>query len=417
MAVVNARLILKIDIVCLVTRPLMIIEPRVKGFLCTTAHPAGCREDVLQQIAYVKGQEKVDGGPARVLVVGASGGYGLASRITAAFGSGASTIGVFFERPSVKNRTASPGWYKSAAFTEEAEAAGLYAKNINGDAFSQEIKQKVIDTIKADLGQIDMLVYSLAAPARTLPDGTTVRSALKPIGEPFSGKTIDFKSSEIRDVSLEAASEEEIADTIRVMGGEDWEDWVHALLEAGVLADGAITTNYTYLGSEVTWPIYYHGTIGKAKEDLERASAALREPMSSVNGQALVCVMKGLLTQAASAIPGMSIYLSLLFKVMKEQGTHEGCIEQTERLFATRLFGGDLALDELGRVRMDDWELKDDIQAYVKSQWNQVTEATLGDITDFEGYKTAFLQMHGFGFSGVDYSADVDPIWDMALIE
>ncbi len=395
----------------------MIIKPKIRGFLCTAAHPQGCRQDVLNQVAHVKGAGQLPAGPKRVLVIGASGGYGLVPRISAAFGSGAATIGVFFERPAEGKRTASPGWYKSAAFTEIAEAEGLYAKNVNGDAFSNEIKQTVIDLIKQDLGQVDLVVYSLAAPARELQDGTVVRSTLKPVGEPFSGATVDFNTGEMRDISLEPASEQEISDTVKVMGGEDWQLWMTALLEADVLAEGCITTNYTYLGSEVTWPIYYHGTIGKAKEDLDRAARELVEPMAKVKGKAYVAVMKGLMTQAASAIPGMAIYLSLLFKAMKDQGTHEGCIEQTTRLYHTQLYaGGEPELDEVGRIRLDDWELKEDIQAFVKENWSKITTENLNDLTDFAGYKSAFLQMHGFDFAEVDYDADIDPDVAMALV-
>lgn len=372
--------------------------------------------DVRNQIEHVKSQGPIEGGPKKVLVIGASGGYGLASRITAAFGSGAATIGVFFERPSAKGRTASPGWYKSAAFTRLAHEAGLYAKNLNGDAFSADLKQQTIELIKKDLGQVDMVVYSLAAPARQLPDGTLVRSTLKPIGEPFEGATIDFNTAELRPISLEPATTEEVNDTVKVMGGEDWELWINALLDAGVLAENCITTNYTYLGSEVTWPIYYHGTIGKAKEDLDRAAKALQEPLSKVNGKAYVAVMKGLMTQAASAIPGMAIYLSLLFKVMKANGTHEGCIEQTTRLFKTQLFdSGDMRLDDEGRIRMDDLELEQPVQDEVKSKWSEVTTENLDEISDFAGYRQAFLQMHGFDFDGVDYDADVDVEVDMEL--
>ncbi len=396
----------------------MIISPRIKGFLCTTAHPIGCETDVRQQIAYVKAQGKIEKGPGKVLVIGASGGYGLASRISAAFGSDASTIGVFFERPAVKKRTASAGWYKAAAFTRLAEEAGLYAKNINGDAFSAEIKQTAIDLIKKDLGMVDMVIYSLAAPARQMPDGTLVRSALKPVGESFEGTTIDFNSAEIRSISLDAASDDEIVDTVKVMGGEDWELWINALLEADVLADGCITTNYTYIGSEATWPIYLHGTIGKAKEDLGRAAHSLEGPMGKVNGKAYVAVMKGLMTQAASAIPGMGMYLSLLFKRMKEAGNHEDCIEQTTRLFMTRLFSeGAVPVDDEGRIRLDDWELSDEIQNFVKSNWHLVNADNLTEVTDFEGYRNAFLNMHGFGFDGVDYEADVEPDVKMPLVE
>lgn len=394
----------------------MIIKPKIKGFLCTACHPTGCEVDVKQQIAHVQSQGKNANGPKKVLIIGASGGYGLASRISAAFGSDAATIGVFFERPAVKKRTASAGWYKSAAFTQLAKEADLYAENINGDAFSAEIKQATIDLIKRDLGQIDMVIYSLAAPARQLPDGTLVRSALKPIGESFRGATIDFNSAELRSIELEPAEQQEIDDTVQVMGGEDWELWIQALLEAGVLADGCITTNYTYLGGEATWPIYYHGTIGRAKVDLDRAAKALEGPMATVNGKAYVAVMKGLMTQAASAIPGMAVYLSLLFKIMKSEGTHEGCIEQTTRLFNTKLFSGEaFDVDEEGRLRLDDWELRDEIQAFVKSQWANVANENLAEITDFAGYRDAFLQMHGFGFEGVDYEAEVDPDVKMNL--
>ena len=387
----------------------MIIKPRIRGFLCTTAHPVGCARDVDNQIAHVRSQGSRDDGPKRVLVIGASGGYGLASRISAAFGFGAATVGVFFERPAAGNRTASPGWYKTAAFTERAGAQGLYAANINGDAFSEEIKQATCDLIEKDLGQVDLVVYSLAAPARQLADGSVVRSALKPIGEPFEGMTIDFNSRELRPVSLEPANEEEISATIKVMGGEDWELWVAALRERGLLAPGCITTNYTYLGSEVTWPIYHHGTIGKAKEDLDRARQTLVEPMASVDGHAYVVVMKGLVTQAASAIPGMSIYLSLLFRAMKAAGCHEGCIEQTTRFYNTQLYGsGDLRLDDGGRIRMDELELQPEIQHYVADHWSSVTEDNLDTLTDFEGYRRAFLEMHGFEVEGTDYDADVD---------
>ena len=394
----------------------MMIKPRIKGFLCTTAHPAGCARDVANQIAHVESQGGRDDGPKRVLVIGASGGYGLASRISTAFGFGASTVGVFFERPSVRNRTASPGWYKTAAFTQQATKAGLYTANINGDAFSGETRGAVCDLIEKELGQVDLVVYSLAAPMRQLPDGSVVRSTLKPIGEPFEGMTIDFNTRELRPISLEPASEAEIKDTVMVMGGEDWELWVNALLGRGLLAPGCITTNYTYLGSEGTWPIYRHGTIGKAKEDLDRAGAALASPMASVAGEAYVVVMKGLVTQAASAIPSMSIYLSLLFKAMKAAGTHEGCIEQTTRFFNTQLYGGGaLRQDEDGRIRMDELELAGDIQQFVTDHWAEVAEGNLDEFTDFAGYRQAFLEMHGFGLEGVDYEQEVDPVVDIEL--
>ena len=394
----------------------MIIKPKIRGFLCTTSHPAGCARDVENQISHVQSFGKRDDGPKRVLVIGASGGYGLASRVSAAFGFGASTIGVFFERPAAGKRTASPGWYKTAAFTDKATDAGLYAVNINGDAFSKEIKDATCDLIEKDLGQIDLVVYSLAAPARQLPDGEVVRSALKPIGEPFEGLTIDFNTRELKPVSLEPASQEEVQDTIKVMGGEDWELWIAALLERNLLAPGCITTNYTYLGSEVTWPIYHHGTIGKAKEDLDRAQKALVDPMASVGGKAYVAVMKGLVTQAASAIPGMSIYLSLLFKAMKSAGTHEGCIEQTTRFYNTQLYGDEtLRIDEGGRLRMDELELTDEIQQFVADNWSAVSESNLDELTDFDGYRQAFLELHGFDVAGTDYDIDVEPVVEIDL--
>ena len=395
----------------------MNITPRIKGFLCTTAHPLGCAKDVADQIAYVKKRGNFKSGPSRVLVIGASGGYGLASRISAAFGFQASTIGVFYERPAHNKRTASPGWYKSAAFTRAALGNDLYVANINGDAFSDEVKSRTIQLIKRDLGKVDMVVYSLAAPQRTLQDGTVLRSVLKPIGQAFSGVTIDINTAKIRPVTLEPATDNEITATIKVMGGEDWELWIKALMEADVLARGCITTNYTYLGSEATWPIYNHGTIGKAKEDLDRAASLLDTKLSSLGGTAKVAVMKGLLTSASSAIPGMALYLSLLFKAMKKAGSHEGCIEQTTRLFSSELFGeGDMATDEVGRIRMDRWELASDIQAYVTNNWSKVTDSNLKELTDFDGYQNAFLQLHGFGFPDVDYSAEVSPSMEMVLV-
>ena len=389
----------------------MIIEPKTRGFICTTAHPDGCAANVREQIDYVKSQPAMANPPKNVLVIGSSTGYGLSSRIVPAFAGGASTVGVFFEKPPTERKTASAGWYNTAAFEEEAEKAGVYAKSFNGDAFSNEIKDQVIATIKADLGKIDTVVYSLASPRRTDPtDGETYKSVLKPIGEPYTQKNLNTESGVVDEITIEPCTEEEIAHTVKVMGGEDWELWVQALLARGLLAPGCITTNYTYLGSEVTWPIYHHGTIGKAKEDLDRAQSALVDPMASVGGKAYVVVMKGLVTQAASAIPGMSIYLSLLFRAMKKAGTHEGCIEQTTRFFTTQLYGsGEHRTDEGGRIRMDELELRDDIQQFVADSWPLVSAETLDDITDFDGYKQAYLEMHGFEVAGMDYEVEVDP--------
>ncbi len=389
----------------------MIIEPKIKGFICTTAHPAGCQVDVEQQISYVKAQGKIENGPRKVLVIGSSGGYGLASRITAAFGCGADTLGVFLEKPAAGNRTASAGWYRATAFEAQNQGSGLFSASINGDAFSNEIKDQTVELVRDRMGQVDLVVYSLASPVRTLPEsGELVRSALKPIGQEFSGVTIDVKSGQMREISAPPATEQEVADTVKVMGGEDWELWMDALGSAGVLANSCLTTNYTYLGSKATWPIYHHGTIGKAKEDLDRAARALAKPMAAVDGLARIIVMKGLLTQASSAIPGMPLYLSLLFRIMKQLGIHEGCIEQTDRLFRTQLYGEEpLRLDEDNRIRMDDLEMLSEVQDYVDANWSRVSAENLNELTDFGGYREAFLNLYGFGFSGVDYAADVNP--------
>jgi len=389
----------------------VIIRPRYKGIICTTAHPAGCAKDVSQQIEYVRPSGRVAHGPRRVLVVGASAGYGLASRITAAFGSAAATIGVFLERPVQKGRTASAGWYRSVAFDQYAIQAGLYSKSLHGDAYASEMKELAVETIKSDLGQVDMVIYSLASPVRVLPTtGEMVRSVLKPIGQSFTGYTIDIRSGVLRRISAEAATEKEISDTVAVMGGEDWELWIEALLAANVLAKGCITTSYTYLGSEATWPIYHHGTIGRAKQDLDRAASALNRTLTAINGTARVIVLKGLLTGASSAIPGMPLYLLMLFKVMKEKGLHEGCIEQIERLFRTRLFTVETSKHEgKSQIRMDDLEMRADVQNYIKQHWSSVSSDNFIDLVDLEGYRNAFLNLHGFGFDGVDYEADIEP--------
>ena len=388
----------------------MIIKPRYKGVICTTAHPAGCEMDVRQQIEHVRASGTIGHGPRRALVVGASGGYGLASRISAAFGCGAATIGVFLERPSHKDRTASAGWYRAAAFDRYARQAGLSAWSLNGDAYSSEMKELAIDTIKSELGQVDMVIYSLASPVRVMPaPGEVRRSTLKPIGQSFSGYTIDIGSGRLRGIRAEAASDREIRDTVAVMGGEDWELWIAALREADVLANGCITTNYTYVGSEVTWPIYHHGTIGRAKQDLDRAARELRRSLAAIDGTARVIVLKGLLTGASSAIPGMPLYLSLLFRAMRKEGIHEGCIEQIERLFRTRLFGdGTGQLEEESQIRMDDMEMRPDVQAYINTHWANVNNDNLEELADLEGYRNAFLNLHGFGFDGVDYAREVE---------
>ena len=387
----------------------MIIAPKTRGFICTTAHPEGCAANVQAQIDYVKSQPALADGPKKVLVIGSSTGYGLASRIVPAFGSGAATIGVFFEKPGTERKTGSAGWYNSVAFEEAAREAGLYAKSFNGDAFSNEMKAEVIETIKADLGEVDCVVYSLASPRRTDPtDGETYKSVLKPIGAPYSQKNLNTDTGEVDSISIEPCTEEEIAHTIKVMGGEDWELWLNALEEAGVLADGFTTVAYSYIGPELTFPIYTNGTIGKAKEHLEGSAAAMNEKFG--DGTAFVSVNKALVTQASSAIPVVPLYISLLYKVMKEAGNHEGCIEQIQRLFADHLAtGGEPTLDEKKRIRIDDWEMQDNIQSAVADAWEKITTENLSELSDFSGYKTEFLKLFGFGLEGVDYESDTDP--------
>ncbi|SHF24182.1 enoyl-[acyl-carrier protein] reductase / trans-2-enoyl-CoA reductase (NAD+) [Flavobacterium fontis] len=389
----------------------MIIEPRMRGFICLTAHPTGCAQNVKNQINYVKAQGKIDGAK-RVLVIGASTGFGLASRITSAFGCGASTIGVFFEKPGTEGKTASPGWYNSAAFEQEAHAAGLYAKSINGDAFSEDIKAQTIATIKADLGQVDLVIYSLASPVRMHPTtGVLHRSALKPIGGTFTNKTVDFHTGNVTQVSIEPATQEDIDNTVVVMGGEDWSMWMDAMQKAGVLAEGAMTLAYSYIGPEVTKAVYRNGTIGRAKDHLEATAATITEQLQALGGKAYVSVNKALVTQASSAIPVIPLYISLLYKIMKREGIHEGCIEQMDRLYRARLYAGTpISLDAENRIRIDDWEMRDDVQAEVARLWEEATTESLVELGDLAGYKNDFLNLFGFGFEGVDYLADVNEV-------
>ena len=388
----------------------MIIKPRVRGFLCVTSHPAGCDANIKRQIDYVKSQGPIAEGPKRVLVIGASTGYGLSSRITAAFGCGADTLGIFFEKEGTQAKPATAGWYNSAAFHNYAQADGLYAKSINGDAFSNAVKQKAIDTIKVDMGQIDLVVYSLASPRRQHPvTGVVHNSTLKPIGRDAVQKGVNTDKEEVQDFHLEQATQDEIDNTVAVMGGEDWQMWIDALDDAGVLADGAKTTAYTYIGEKLTWDIYWHGTIGAAKKDLDKRVVAIRERMAAKGGDARVSVLKAVVTQASAAIPAMPIYLALLFKVMKEQGSHEGCIEQIDGLFRDSLYNADPYLDEEGRLRADGKELDPAIQDAVATLWQGVNTETLRQLSDFEGYKREFLQLFGFEVDGVDYTADVNP--------
>ncbi len=388
----------------------MIIKPRVRGFLCITTHPLGCEANVKRQIDHVKHNGPVESGPKRVLVIGSSTGYGLASRITAAFGSGAATLGIFFEKEGTERKPGTAGWYNSAAFHKFAEGEGLYAKSINGDAFSDEIKAQTIETIKADLGQVDLVVYSLAAPRRQHPvTGEVHNSTLKPIGSDTVQKGVNTDKEEVQDFHMEAATQEEIDNTVAVMGGEDWQMWIEALDDAGVLADGAKTTAYTYIGDKLTWDIYWHGTIGEAKKDLDKRVVDIRERLATRGGDARVSVLKAVVTQASAAIPAMPIYLALLFKVMKEQGVHEGCIEQIDGLFRDSLYGADPWMDPEGRLRADGKELQPEIQAAVEALWTQINTDTLRDLSDFAGYKREFLQLFGFEVDGIDYDADVDP--------
>jgi enoyl-[acyl-carrier protein] reductase/trans-2-enoyl-CoA reductase (NAD+) len=390
----------------------MIIKPKVRGFICITAHPQGCAANVQSQIAYVESKGRLKEMPRRVLVIGASTGYGLASRITAAFGGGAGTIGIFFEKPAEEGRTGSAGWYNSAAFDDAARKAGLYSKSINGDAFSDALKQQAIDLIKADLGQVDAVIYSLASPRRTHPKtGEIFKSTLKPIGAPYTAKTVDTDKGIVSDITIEPAAEQEIHDTTAVMGGEDWEMWIDALASAGLLAPGATTVSYSYIGPRVTWPIYRNGTIGRAKADLENTAARIGEKLAPLGGRALVSINKALVTQASSAIPVVPLYISMLYRIMKGKGLHEGCIEQIQRLFAERLYNGaSPQLDEAGRVRIDDWEMRPDVQEAVEAIWPTVTTENLAEVTDITGYRREFLRLFGFGLEGVDYDAETDPV-------
>lgn len=388
----------------------MVIKPKVRGFICTNAHPTGCAKSVSQQIEYVKQQGDLGAGPKNVLVLGCSTGYGLASRITSAFGYGAKTLGVCFEKAPTERKTGTAGWYNVAAFHEEAKSAGLYADTLNGDAFSSEMKDDVIAKIKEEMGKVDLVIYSLASPRRTDPEtGITYKSTLKPVGQAYTTKTYDTDKDKVHEVTLDPANDEEILNTIKVMGGEDWELWMDALAEAGVLAESCQTTAYTYIGKELTWPIYGQATIGKAKEDLDRAAAAIIGKHSDLLVDAHVSSLKALVTQASSAIPVMPLYISLIYKVMKEEGTHEGCIEQIYGLFTSCLYGSSPTLDEANRFRMDGKETNDATQAKIKALWDQVTQDNFHELSDYAGYHHEFLKLFGFDIEGVDYDADVDP--------
>ena len=384
----------------------------MRGFICTTAHPDGCNANVLKQIAYTKSKGKIDGAK-KVLVIGASTGFGLASRITASFGSNAATIGVFFEKEPTEGRTASPGWYNSAAFEKAANADGIYAKSINGDAFSNEIKNKTIDLIKADLGKIDLVIYSLASPVRLDPaTGILHRSVLKPIGGVYTNKTVDFHSGKVSEISINPCEGDDIENTVKVMGGDDWTLWINALQKADLLADGFKTVAYSYIGPSLTEAVYRKGTIGMAKDHLESTAFSITDSLKNIHGQAFVSVNKALVTQASSAIPVIPLYISLLYKIMKEEGSHEGCIEQIQRLFADRLYSGaDIPVDEAGRIRIDDWELNPTVQAKVADLWKIATTENLSEIGDLLGYRNDFHNLFGFGFEGVDYTKEANEMF------
>lgn len=395
----------------------MIITPRTRGFICLTSHPEGCRKNIIDQIEFVRSKGTIDGAK-KVLVIGASTGFGLASRITSAFGCGAATLGIFFEKPPEAGRPATPGWYNSAYFEEEAHKAGLYAKSINGDAFSNEVKQQALDLIKTDLGQIDLLVYSLASPVRTHPEtGERFKSVLKPIGNSFKNKTVDFHTGVVSDISIEPATGNDVENTVAVMGGEDWKMWMDALQGEGLLAPGCMTVAYSYIGPSLTEPVYRKGTIGRAKDHLEATAFSIDDALKAIGGKAYVSVNKALVTQASSAIPVIPLYISLLYKVMKEKGLHEGCIEQIQRLYQDRLYANSTPTDGQGRIRIDDREMRDDVQAEVAWLWELATTESLPEIGDLKGYEKDFYNLFGFMVAGVDYDKDVNEMVEIAGLQ
>jgi enoyl-[acyl-carrier protein] reductase/trans-2-enoyl-CoA reductase (NAD+) len=392
----------------------MIIQPKIRGFICTTAHPAGCEKAVNDQIDFILKQAPITTGPKRVLVIGASTGYGLASRIAATFGAKAKTIGVFYEKEADDKRTASPGWYNTAAFEKAAHRSNYYAKSINGDAFSEEIKQKTADLIRQDLQQVDLIIYSVASPRRIHPiTGHTYQSALKPIDQTFSGKSVDAFREEVKEVSIEPASLEEIQNTIAVMGGEDWQMWIDCLAQQNLLANGVKTVAYSYVGPQLTHAIYKEGTIGKAKEDLHRTAKQLSSQLKNINGQALVSVNKAVVTQASAAIPVVPLYISILFKIMKEKGIHEGCIEQIYRLFHDYLYTShtkeNACYDEEGYIRLDNFEMQKDVQDKITDLWPKINTENLSTLTDIKGYREDFYRLFGFDCDGINYETEVDP--------
>lgn len=395
----------------------MIIQPKIRGFICTTAHPTGCRKIVENQINYVKSKGAFKG-PQNVLIIGASTGYGLASRIVATFGANAKTIGVFFEKEADEKRTASAGWYNTAAFEDMAHRENHYAKSINGDAFSDDIKQRTAELIRQDLKQIDLIIYSVASPRRVHPKtGEVFSSTLKPIGRSYTSKTVDAFRGEVKEVTLEPATEADIQNTVAVMGGEDWEMWIDFLAKENLLADGVTTVAYSYIGPELTHAVYKDGTIGKAKEHLFATSKKLNEKLKSRHGRALISVNKAVVTQASAAIPVVPLYISLLFKLMKEKGTHENCIEQMVRLFKNFLYSSTPSYDEQGQIRIDELEMQKDIQNKIAEYWPQITSDNLKQLTDVDGYCDEFYHLFGFNAQDVNYEADTNPDVKIASIE
>ena len=385
----------------------MIVEPKVREFICTTAHPVGCKESVRRQIAYTKEQGEVNG-IKKALIIGSSTGYGLASRIVSAFGAKAATIGVMFEKEGKAKRTASAGWYNNLAFEEFAKEEGLYAKTLNGDAFSKEMKEQVIELIKNDLGKVDTVIYSLAAPRRTMEDGTVYQSTLKTVGEEFVNKSLNLKNNTIEMATISPANEEEIAGTVKVMGGEDWLDWIRALKEADVLEDNAVTFAYSYIGPKLTYPVYFEGTIGRAKQHLKETAAVINEEFKASGIKAYISVNKALVTQASAAIPVVPLYMAILYKTMKKMGNHENCIQQINRLFHEKKEGDSYVVDAEHMIRLDDWEMEDAVQEAVIAAWDKVDSDNILEYADIDGYWEDFYNMFGFKFDTVDYSQDVE---------
>ncbi len=395
----------------------MIIRPRVRGFVCVTTHPTGCARNVQAQISHAEARPLANP-PRCALVLGSSTSYGLGSRIALAFGGRAATFGVFFDRPPKGKRTGTAGWYNTAAFEAAAAGAGLQSACYNGDAFSHEAKECVVEVLQRDFPPVDCVVNSLAAPRRTHPDtGETFTSVLKPIGAPYRSKTLNTDRAQVTGIELEPATQAEVDATVAVMGGEDWRLWMEALRRGGVLPPGCRTFAYSYIGPELTWPIYRDGAIGRAKADLHRTARELDAELSRSGGGAHIAILKAVVTQASAAIPVVPLYMSILFRIMKEKGDHEGPMEQTQRLYGAKVYGdAGIVADGDGFIRMDDLEMKPETQAAVTRAWESVSTETLHAQTDFDGYRAEFLRLFGFEVPGVDYGADVDPVVEIPTL-